>query len=237
MRKYILLIIALFFSACMRQEDIYVDNPTFLKNNDLKLRPYEVNGRWYYPREVAIGEVFRGISSWYGPNFHGKLTANGEIYNMYAYTAASKTLPMNTKIKVTNLNNSKSVIVRINDRGPFVDDRILDLSYIAGKKIGLDKSGIAPVEIVVLSTPSKNFKKPKKIIKTYQKNGKIKIQVGAFKNISGAKIFKREFSKYNKPVYIQKIDGKYKVFIGDFNTKQEALEFKDLNNINGFIFD
>jgi rare lipoprotein A len=236
MQKYLLIILLL---AGCAQKEIYIPPPTnsTYNNSDLKLRPYEVNGRWYYPKEVEVGEVFRGISSWYGPNFHGKLTANGEIYNMYAYTAASKTLPMNTKIKVTNLNNSKSVIVRINDRGPFVDDRILDLSYIAGKKIGLDKSGIAPVEIVVLSTPSKNFKKPKKIIKTYQKNGKIKIQIGAFKNISGAKIFKREFSKYKKSVYIKKIDGKYKVFIGDFSTKEEAIEFKDLNNIKGFIVD
>ena len=120
------------------------------------MRCYTVLGKTYKPTHVRVGTTMRGISSWYGPNFHGRYTSNGEIYNMYDYTAAHKTLPMNTIVKVTNLNNNKSVIVRINDRGPFVKGRIIDLSYAAAKKIGLDVTGTAPVEIEVISS---NFAK------------------------------------------------------------------------------
>jgi len=247
--RYILTILPiLFFLGCStREEVVYI--PDVSQNGGLvskksssypkkrhKLKPYKVLGRWYYPRAVEKGEVFRGISSWYGPNFHGKLTANGEIYNMYNYTAASKILPMNTKIRVTNLNNGKSVEVRVNDRGPFVDGRILDLSYVAGKKIGLDKTGIAPIEILVLSSTIKT-KKMVKSKKNFKKNGKIKIQIGAFKNLSGAKIVKNEFSNLSKHSFIRKIDGKFKVFIGSFGSYKEANNFKRKHNIKGFIID
>jgi len=231
--KYLLSIILLFFIGCSsRESNIYLDNSSITNNsNNPKLKPYKVLGKWYYPRYVNIGETFRGISSWYGPNFHGKLTANGEIYNMYDYTAANKIMPMNTIVRVRNLNNNKSVIVRINDRGPFMKERILDLSYAAGKKIGLDKTGTAPVEITVLKTPTNFLKKAK----LPQKNGKIKIQIGAFNNISGAKIFQKEYSNYNKKAFIKKIDNKYKVYIGYFNTYNEAKKFKIENDIKGFI--
>ena len=92
-----------------------------------------------------------GIASWYGPKFHGKRTASGEIFNMYDYTAAHRYLPFNTKVRVKNLLNNKTVIVRINDRGPFVKNRIIDLSYAAAKKIGMLKTGTAPVKIEVIS--------------------------------------------------------------------------------------
>jgi len=237
--KYIFLIITLLFIGCsQKEENIYISNTSHQKlsqkkySSTPKLKPYKVLGRWYYPRYVNVGETFRGVSSWYGPNFHGKLTANGEIYDMYGYTAANKIMPMNTIIKVTNLNNNKSVIVRVNDRGPFVKERILDLSYIAGKKIGLDSTGTAPVEIEVLKTTNKKTTyKPTKS----KKNGKIKIQIGAFKNISGAQIFKEEFNKFNKKTYIKQIDNKYKVFIGDFVSYEDAKNFKTTHNIKGFI--
>ncbi len=92
----------------------------------------------------------KGIASWYGKEDHGDFTASGEPYNMYAYTAAHKTLPFGTLVKVINLKNGKSVVVRINDRGPFVKNRIIDLSYASAKKIGLIKDGTAPVIIQVL---------------------------------------------------------------------------------------
>jgi rare lipoprotein A len=243
MNKYILyLIIISFITGCAtREENIYLVNDN---NDDVvvtkthttkhKLKPYKVLGKWYYPRAASKGEVFRGIASWYGPNFHGKKTANGEIYNMYDYTAANKILPLNTKIKVINLNNNKSVVVRVNDRGPFVENRIVDLSYVAGKKIGLDKTGIAPVKIIVLSS---SYKYSRKTPQNHKKNGKIKIQIGAFKKLSGAKIFKKEFSRNGKKSYIQKIDGNYKVFIGNFNNYKEAKRFKIRHNIKGFIID
>lgn len=92
----------------------------------------------------------KGEASWYGPGFNGKKTANGETFNMYKLTAAHKKLPFGTKVKVTNLQNGKSVIVRINDRGPFVKGRIIDLSKKAAQQIGLIQAGHAPVSIVIL---------------------------------------------------------------------------------------
>lgn len=100
--------------------------------------------------KVKSGEVLRGVSSWYGPNFHGKLTANGEVHDMYGVTAAHKTLTLNTVVRVTNLDNGKSLILRINDRGPYVDGRILDCSFGAAKKLGFHEQGTANVEIKII---------------------------------------------------------------------------------------
>ena len=101
-------------------------------------------------KTVNKGGVFRGVSSWYGPNFHGKLTANGEVYDMYGVTAAHKTLTLGTVVRVTNLDNEKSLILRINDRGPYVDGRILDCSFGAAKKLGFHEQGTANVEIKII---------------------------------------------------------------------------------------
>ena len=95
-------------------------------------------------------KVYRGISSYYGPKFHGKLTANGEIFDMYGVTAAHKELPFNTTVRVTNENNGKSILIRINDRGPYVGNRILDCSFGAAKKLGFVGEGTAPVKIEVI---------------------------------------------------------------------------------------
>ena len=96
--------------------------------------------------------VITGISSWYGPNFHGKLTANGEVFDQYGVTAAHKTLPLGTVVRVTNLDNDKSIILRINDRGPYVGDRVLDCSYGAAKKLGFMEIGTANVEIRIIES-------------------------------------------------------------------------------------
>ncbi len=96
------------------------------------------------------GQVLMGISSFYGPDFHGKLTANGEVYDMYGRTAAHKTMPLNTIIRVTNLANGATIIVRVNDRGPYVAGRILDLSYGAAKKLGFVAQGTTRVKIVII---------------------------------------------------------------------------------------
>lgn len=113
-------------------------------------------------RYVAIG-----IASWYGPNFHGKRTANGERYNMYKLTAAHRTLPFNTRLLVTNLQNRHQVVVRINDRGPFIKNRIIDLSYAAAQKLGLIGPGTARVKLETFND-------------IYQK-GPFYIQIGSFK--------------------------------------------------------
>ena len=101
-------------------------------------------------RKKSNQTIYEGISSWYGPNFHGKLTANGEIFDMYGTTAAHKTLPLNSIVRVTNLENYKSIILKINDRGPYVGDRILDCSFGAAKKLGFDKQGTTTVEIEII---------------------------------------------------------------------------------------
>jgi len=94
--------------------------------------------------------IFKGVSSYYGKDFHGKLTANGEVFDMYGITAAHKTIPLNTVVRVTNLDNSKSIILRINDRGPYIEGRMLDCSYGAAKKLGFINAGMANVEMKVI---------------------------------------------------------------------------------------
>jgi rare lipoprotein A len=113
-------------------------------------RPYTVNSQLYKPIADADGFAEEGLASWYGKDFHGRKTSNGETYDMYAMTAAHKILPMNVFLKVTNLNNGQSVVVRVNDRGPFVKSRILDLSYAAAKQLEIVGPGTAPVRIEAL---------------------------------------------------------------------------------------
>ncbi|HLA71149.1 MAG TPA: septal ring lytic transglycosylase RlpA family protein [Steroidobacteraceae bacterium] len=112
---------------------------------------YEVFGKRYYVMASSAGWVERGTASWYGPGFHAASTSMGEPYDMYAMTAAHKTLPLPAYAEVTNLRNGKKVIVRINDRGPFVGDRIIDLSYTAAAKLDMLLQGTAPVEVRVIS--------------------------------------------------------------------------------------
>lgn len=112
--------------------------------------PYTIKGINYTPQTSRQSYEQTGTASWYGKKFHGHLTSNGEVYDMYAMTAAHKTLPLPSFVKVTNLTNNKSAIVRVNDRGPFHGNRIIDLSYSAAYKIGVFDTGTAPVKIEVL---------------------------------------------------------------------------------------
>ena len=112
--------------------------------------PYSVLDKQYWVMEHAEGYVARGIASWYGVKFHGRATSSMEPYDMYQFTAAHKTLPLPTHVRVTNLLNGRSVVARVNDRGPFHDDRLIDLSYAAAVKLGMHIEGTAPVEIRVL---------------------------------------------------------------------------------------
>lgn len=143
----------------------------------------------YFPS----GDIQTGIASWYGSDFHGKITSNKETYNMHAMTAAHKTLPFGTYVEITNLNNGKSVVVRINDRGPFIKGRIIDLSYAAAEKLDMSETGVAPVKIRVL----KKFS-PKK------SSQKFSIQVGAFIQIKNARILQWKLQKKYNNVYITK---------------------------------
>ncbi len=109
--------------------------------------PYSVNGRFYYVMEDPTHYRARGKASWYGNKFHGRKTSSGEDFDMYAMTAAHRNLPLPTYLEVTNLDNGKVAIVKVNDRGPYVDDRLLDLSYAAAVKLGMMEKGNAPVEV------------------------------------------------------------------------------------------
>jgi rare lipoprotein A len=100
---------------------------------------------------VPLARVYKGEASWYGPGFYGNFTANGEVYRPGTMTAAHKTLPFGTRVKVTNLNNGRSEIVRINDRGPYIGGRIIDLSETAASALGMKSSGVAPVKIQILN--------------------------------------------------------------------------------------
>ena len=111
---------------------------------------YEVFGKKYRVMKSARGHVERGLASWYGPGFHAERTSSGEPYDMYSMTAAHKTLPIPSYVRVTHLGNGRSIVVRVNDRGPFVGNRIIDLSYTAAYKLGMIGTGTAPVEIRVL---------------------------------------------------------------------------------------
>jgi rare lipoprotein A len=112
-------------------------------------KPYQINGEWYFPRMV---DNFReiGVASWYGHPFHGRKTANGEVYDMHGMTAAHPTLPLPSVARVTNLENGRSVTVRVNDRGPFAKKRIIDLSRRAAWELGFKDQGTAKVEVVYL---------------------------------------------------------------------------------------
>jgi rare lipoprotein A len=114
--------------------------------------PYEVFGKTYWVLSTSKGYKETGIASWYGTKFHGRLTSNGEIYNMYGMTAAHKSLPIPSYARVTNVANGSSVVVRINDRGPFHGERLIDLSYVAAMKLGYADKGTAKVLIEVIDT-------------------------------------------------------------------------------------
>ena len=114
-------------------------------------KPYRVFKKMYYPLQESDNYNQRGIASWYGKKFHGKKTSNGETYDMYAMTAAHKTLPLPSYVRVRNLNNGHTVIVRVNDRGPFLENRLIDLSYAAAARLGIIGGGTGIVEVISLT--------------------------------------------------------------------------------------
>jgi len=204
------------------------------------MKPYCVAGKYYKPTYVEVGDSMRGIASWYGPNFHGRQTSNGEYYNMYDMTVAHKTWPMDTMVRVTNLDNGKSVIARVNDRGPFVAGRIVDCSYAVGKKIGIDKKGICNVRLDVVGFAGKVYKKSSGKPKPKVRLTNFGVQVGAFRVMDNARSYKSRYEKLICEPQVVKIklgkikDGAlHRVVIMGFNSKDEALDFIKRNKING----
>ena len=111
--------------------------------------PYKIGGRWYRPEAVSSYEE-TGVASWYGSSYHGRLTANGELYDMYALSAAHPTLQLPSLVRVTNLENGRSLVLRVNDRGPFVKNRLIDLSWAAARELGFERQGLARVHVSFL---------------------------------------------------------------------------------------
>ncbi|NIQ93710.1 MAG: septal ring lytic transglycosylase RlpA family protein [Desulfuromonadales bacterium] len=202
-------------------------------------KPYMVNGKRYDPLRSHEGFVQEGVASWYGKKFHGRKTSNGEIYNMHAMTAAHKTLPMGVYVKVRNRANGREAIVRVNDRGPFVKSRIIDLSYAAAKKLGVDGPGTAPVRVEALGYKKTDrgghvtYRQPE----SYSV-GSFSIQVGAFSVEGNARRLAAQLRSRHGFANVRKgwVDGRlfYRVRAGKYRTLEEAEAAKEQFARNGY---
>ena len=192
--------------------------------------PYEINGIWYYPIPSSQGFVEEGIASWYGKEFHGRPTANGEPYDMHAVTAAHKTLPLETHVKVTHKKNGRSIIVRVNDRGPFVSGRIIDLSCRAAEQLDMIGPGTARVKVEAVQlalqhqVDGETHWEPEPVPDF--RHGTFTIQVGAFKTLYNAIILQKKLLDEDKTAHLYtgtyQRDGYYRVQVGKFNDLIEA---------------
>lgn len=185
------------------------------KNKDIPTqRPYIIQKHKYYPLPSAEGYRETGIASWYGRKFHGHTTSNGEKYNMYDISAAHKTLPMHTMLLVKNQDNGKQIVVRVNDRGPFVRGRIIDLSYGAAKKVGIVKSGTARVEIIALGEVKNDSTTGKRQFKKHAdlRKGEYFVQIGAFRKEKNGRGLQKRF-----------LDAGFHTVIKTSNIKKEAF--------------
>jgi rare lipoprotein A len=216
----IVLCAALLLSACGAKKP-----PTTPEGGKVRAsqRPYTVLGKRYEPLKSHVGFTQEGVASWYGKDFHGKRTSNGEIYDMHAMTAAHKTLPLGVFVKVRNKENGVETIVRVNDRGPFVKNRIIDLSYSAAKKLGVDMKGTAPVRIEALGykTSGEGYEAPE----NYD-SGTYSVQIGAFKDQQNAKRLSNEMRKLHgySEVKSAMVNGEqfYRVQAGKYPSLHEA---------------
>lgn len=188
------IILALTLSACTFdvpiKSHIKTVNPAVIKVPPEIMRSkygnptsYVVFGKRYYVMDNAHGFVQRGIASWYGKKFHGRKTSSGEIYDMHAMTAAHKELPLPSYVRVVNVKNGRSIVVKVNDRGPFVGDRIIDLSFTAATKLGIVEAGTGEVEISVLNSPESENRPVVRTIPLVEKGAEdvpLFIQLGSF---------------------------------------------------------
>jgi rare lipoprotein A len=196
---------------------------------------YEVFGIVYEILPTNLGYLEIGVASWYGKKFHGRLTAMGETYDMYAMTAAHKSLPLPSVVRVTNLDSGKSIQVRVNDRGPFHDDRLIDLSYAAAKALGFESKGTAPVVVEAIDLVNHPG-----LVAVEERAGSYYLQVGAFAHRGGAE--KKLIEVYT--VLPDEVDTRilqsetetgtlYKVWIGPLSSLEEeerlALMISDRN--------
>ncbi|MBU1053240.1 MAG: septal ring lytic transglycosylase RlpA family protein [Proteobacteria bacterium] len=199
-------------------------------------KPYKVFGKWYQPIPDSKGYRERGIASWYGKDFHGKKTSNGEIYNMHDMTAAHKTLPLGTIVKVLNLDNNKEITLRINDRGPFVSKRIIDLSYEAAKRIGIVGPGTCSVEVATIGQEVKSEKDRVAPIDYY--SGNFTFQVGSYADKSNAETLKAKLNEKYKNAHIAIInDGNrilYRVRVGLCSNLEDTAKYEKILAEDGY---
>jgi rare lipoprotein A len=202
-------------------------------------RPYVALGRTYTPLTQPGNYKERGIASWYGKKFHGQRTSSGEVYDMFGMTAAHPTLPIPSYARVTNLKNGKSVVVRINDRGPFLHDRIIDLSYAAAYKLGLigDGSGEVEVESIVpgqdapapvaaAQVKSEPLPPAAPLATTVASSGNVYLQLGAFHSQQSAETFlakmRGELGGISQQLTLYMKDGLTRVHLGPYASKDAA---------------
>jgi len=199
-------------------------------------KSYVVFGKRYYVKESSANFSQRGIASWYGTKFHGRRTSSGEPYDMFAMTAAHKTLPLPTYLEVINLRNNKRVIVKANDRGPFHDNRIIDLSYAAATRLGITASGTGLVEIRALNPAAPTPKPAQPVQTTTAQNDLIApsmyLQIGAFasqRNAQGLhnRLHDAEFKRATISAATPNGNTVYRVRIGPLATVDEADQLID----------
>ncbi|TAK70555.1 MAG: septal ring lytic transglycosylase RlpA family protein [Betaproteobacteria bacterium] len=193
--------------------------------------PYVVFGKEYLPEKEFSAHRKQGTASWYGRKFHGQRTWSGEIYDMYAMSAAHPTLPVPSYARVTNLQNGKSAVVRINDRGPFSSGRMMDLSFAAAYKLGFAESGIAAVEVeaIVLAESAPPAEAPvatEPAIPVTAETAGIYLQLGAFSARANAESFRqkiqKELSWLGQPVQIQVSSKLFRLHLGPYRSRKEA---------------
>lgn len=197
---------------------------------------YKVRGKTYSVMKSANGFTEEGIASWYGTKFHGRKTSSGEPYNMYAMTAAHKTLPLPTYVEVTHKNNGRKIIVKVNDRGPFHEGRIIDLSYAAARKLGVSGTGTGPVSIRVINTGALDLKTADVILPESAGKGNIHVQVAAMgTELAAEKMADNLRSKKIPSVRVHVVDNDgaklYRVRVGPLPDVQ--LAYKVINDLNG----
>jgi len=198
---------------------------------------YTVMGKTYHVMDSSNGFEQEGIASWYGTKFHGRKTSSGEPYNMYTMTAAHKTLPLPTYVEVTHKGNGRKVIVKVNDRGPFHEGRIIDLSYAAARKLGVSGTGTGPVHIRAINTSALDLKTDDVVLpESARVGGKIHVQVAAMGSELAAENMAEDLRDKNIQsvrVHVIENDGKkfYRVRIGPLPNVD--LAYKVINDLNG----
>ncbi len=201
--------------------------PRFEKPHPYANQPYMAFGLRYVPTKDARGYKARGVASWYGRRYHGKPTASGEAYDMYQMTGAHPTLPIPSYVRVTNLQNNKTVTVRINDRGPFRHERVIDLSYAAAYRLGYVEQGSVTVEVETITTSPVSGSNPQTLNQAMPKT-KFYLQLGAFAGRGSADSFFRklqtELKSLGETLQISFSDGLYRVRSGPYPSLTTAKE-------------